>query len=301
MIGSPTFEQWRSAGKHVSYRQQPVFIVEHGSPGRGETLVCLHGFPTASWDWHALWPALCRRFGYVIAPDLMGHGWSGKPHRWEYSIFDQADLVQTLLVERGVQRCHLLTHDYGDTVAQELLARHVERHERIELPPPNYIHPGLQEGRQQEPAQMPFIESICLLNGGLFPESHRPRAVQKLLLSPLGGLAARLTWESRFGSSLSAVFGPNTKPAPQQLHEFWRLLSHDDGHHLAHRLIQYVPERVANRGRWVGAMQRTRARLRLIDGAVDPRSGAHMAVRYPEVLPNPHVDQLPGIGHYPHI
>lgn len=301
MIGAPSFEQWRAAGKHVSYRQQPVFIVESGSPGRGETLVCLHGFPTASWDWHAIWPSLCRRFGYVIAPDLMGHGWSGKPRRWEYSIFDQADLIQTLLNERGVQRCHLLAHDYGDTVAQELLARHAERHEKIGLPAPRYLHPEPDGRRRREPERMPYVESACLLNGGLFPESHRARAVQKLLLSPLGALAARLTWENRFGNSLSAVFGPHTKPTQQQLHEFWRLLSHDNGHHLAHRLISYVPERTLNRERWVGVLQKTAARLRLIDGATDPVSGAHMAERYRELVPNPDVVLLPTVGHYPQL
>jgi pimeloyl-ACP methyl ester carboxylesterase len=300
MIGAPSFEQWRSAGKHVSYRQQPVFVVEHGSPGRGETLVCIHGFPTASWDWHAIWPALCRRFGYVIAPDLMGHGWSAKPLRWEYSMFDQADLIQTLLTERGVQRCHILGHDYGDSVAQELLARHVERHERNKLPAPTFIHPAIQNGRQ-EPARMPFIESVCLLNGGLFPEAHRRRLVQKLLLSPFGAVFSRLTWEGRFGASLSAIFGPNTKPNAQQIREFWRLVKHDDGHHLNHRLIQYVPERVANRERWVSAMQKTRARLRFINGAADPVSGAHMAERYRELIPHPDVVLLPGIGHYPQI
>lgn len=49
-----------------------------------------------------------------------------RPHR--YSIFEQANIVEGLLGHLGLrnQRINLLSHDYGDTVAQELLHRSLE-------------------------------------------------------------------------------------------------------------------------------------------------------------------------------
>lgn len=81
-----------------------------------------HGFPTASWDWHKLWPEFVKHYR-VIALDMIGFGFSDKPINYHYSIGDQADLQQALLTSLGISSIHLLAHDYGDTVAQELLAR----------------------------------------------------------------------------------------------------------------------------------------------------------------------------------
>ena len=105
----------------------------------------------------------------------------------------------------------------------------------------------------------------------------------------------------RFGRSLAAVFGPRTQPSAQQLQEFWQLLCHDDGLRVLPQLIGYIPERRARRARWVGALQRTPAPLRLIVGLADPVSGAPLAARYSACVPRADVVPLPGIGHYPQI
>ena len=278
---TPTFESWRADGRRFAHRGHPIFWQAGGSGGEGGTLLCIHGFPTASWDWHALWPALCKQFGRVIAPDMIGFGWSAKPYFYRYSIFDQADLHENLLRAEGVRRYHILAHDYGDTVAQELLARHEER---------------LAAGDDSL-----VLQSVCLLNGGLFPETHRPRPVQKLLLTPLGPLLAAAMNERSFARSFSAVFGRSTRPDAAELRQFWELFAHGGGNRIAHKLIRYIPERRANRARWVEALQRTALPLRVIDGPVDPVSGAHMVERYRELVPNPDTVLLPGIGHYPQV
>jgi len=68
-----------------------------------------------------------------------------------------------------------------------------------------------------------------------------------------------------------------------------------------HRLIRYMPERVRQRERWVTAMQRCDVPLRVVDGAADPISGAHMVARYRELIPTPDTVLLEGIGHYPQV
>jgi len=66
-------------------------------------------------------------------------------------------------------------------------------------------------------------------------------------------------------------------------------------------LIWYMQDRIDNRERWVGAMQKTQVPLRVIDGVVDPISGVHMTERYKELIPNPDIVLLDDIGHFPLI
>ncbi len=49
----------------------------HRTEGEGPALLLVHGFPSASWDWHPMWPELTARFR-AIAGDRIGYGWSDK-------------------------------------------------------------------------------------------------------------------------------------------------------------------------------------------------------------------------------
>jgi pimeloyl-ACP methyl ester carboxylesterase len=280
---SSAFDAWRAAGKNLRYRGHDIF---YRVDGAGPTLLAIHGFPSASWDWWPMWPALTARFR-VVACDMIGFGWSAKPRAYDYSILDQADLHEALAREVGVTEAHVLAHDYGDTVAQELLARHHDL-----------------AGRRASTGGGPGgirLRSVCFLNGGLFPEVHRPRFVQKLLASRIGPLVGRLSSKRAFSSGMTAIFGPKTPPSRQFLDELWTLLEHEDGRRVLHKIIGYMAERRAHRERWVGALVNATIPLRVIDGAVDPVSGAHMVARYRELVPNPDTVLLPTIGHYPQV
>ncbi|MFJ2547285.1 alpha/beta fold hydrolase [Pseudomonas sp. NPDC087612] len=262
---------WRTRGLNFSFRGQTI---RYWSAGQGEPLLLIHGFPTASWDWHYLWAPLAQRFR-VIACDMLGFGDSAKPLHHDYSLLEQADLQQALLAHLQVEQpVHVLGHDYGGSVAQELLARH-------------------HEGRVQ-------IASCVFLNGGLFPERHRPLMIQKLLLSRLGWLVGRSFGRDDLVRHVTQIYGPCTHPSESALDDYWSLIASNRGTRILHKLIAYLPERVAHRERWVGAMQAEGVPLRLINGAVDPVSGAHMLERYQELVPNADTVMLQGIGHYPH-
>ncbi len=276
---STNLRQWRALGVFHRFGDHSIFLREAGDVTR-PVLLLLHGFPTASFDWQPIWSELGDRF-HLLAPDLLGFGFSSKPRNHRYSVLGQADLIESLLREREIARVHVLAHDLGDSVAQELLARHEHRQFLGEA--------GLR------------IDSICFLNGGLFPEAHRPRPIQRLLASPIGPLLAPLLNRKRFARSFSAVFGARTLPSAELLDDCWALVAHDDGQRLAPQLLGYIAERRRRRAEWVGAMQATRVPLRLIDGLDDPVSGAHLVARYRELLSVPDVVELPGIGHYPQI
>jgi pimeloyl-ACP methyl ester carboxylesterase len=268
---------WLAKGGSMDYRGHRIFVRAEG-PAGAPALLLIHGFPTASWDWEALWPQLAGRWR-VMAPDLIGFGLSAKPGRYRYSLVDQADLCEAVLRHFGVDRYHVLAHDYGDSVAQELLARQA---------------PAERGGR-------PRMQSLCFLNGGLFPETHRPLTIQKLLMSPLGPLVGRLSSRNRIAASMRRIFGPDSQPDEALLDDFWALISHGGGQRIMHKLIRYMEERRAQRPRWVGALQAAAVPLKLIDGAADPISGAHMAARYEQLVPAADVTLLEGVGHYPQV
>jgi pimeloyl-ACP methyl ester carboxylesterase len=268
---------WKREGRTFSFEAHRIFYRDEGA---GDVLLCLHGFPTSSWDWSRLWPQLTSRFR-VIAPDMLGYGFSDKPSRHVYSVLEHATLTERLMESLGITHVHVLSHDYSVSVVQELLARQLEQEKAGRT--------GL------------VLRSSCFLNGGLFPEVHQPRLIQRLLASPVGPLVSRLLTQRSFERSFTAVFGERTRPSPQELKEFWEVITHNGGSRITHRLIRYMEDRRRHRERWTDALQRTRVPLRMVNGAVDPVSGAHMAARYRELVPHPDIVSLEGIGHYPMV
>lgn len=267
-------EEWRAGGTFYNYRNHSIF--HRLSKPSDEILLCLHGFPTSSHDYHKIWNNLIREFA-VLSYDLIGYGFSAKPSDFNYTTFNQTDLLQSLLEHLRIKRVHILAHDYGNTITQELLARAEEK-------------------------QLNFaIESICLLNGALFPETHRPIAAQKLLISPLGFLFARFISDEKFKRSLSGIFGESTKPTKSELDDFLKVFRNNGGRRIAHKLIRYMRERAVYRERWVGALQRTKIPFRFISGLADPVSGAHLVRRFREIMPQTDIIELVDIGHFPHF
>ncbi len=238
-------------------------------------LLLIHGYPTSSWDWTFVWRDLSRHFR-LAALDMLGFGLSEKPRDIVYSIFMQADFQEALLEHLGVSEAHILAHDYGDTVAQELLARHND-------------------------GSLSFlIRSVVFLNGGLFPEQHRARPIQKLGLSPLGFLLGLMMTRARLRIAFNEIYGPGAKASDAEIDAHWSMISEGGGTRILHKLLRYIPERRHNRARWVGALQEAAIPLRLINGGADPVSGAHLYRHFREHVPDADAVLLDEIGHYPH-
>ena len=275
-----TLQQWLAQGRFLDWQGQQVFVVDSADqdPAAGEkpVLLLVHGYPTSSWDFSHLWTQLSDSFR-VIAADLLGLGFSSKPRPHRYCMAEQADLMEFVLQQAAVQNCHVLAHDYGDTVVQELLARDLQR------PQSRY-------------------QSVILLNGGLFPETHHARTMQKLMAGPLGPLLARLTSRSKLLGTFCSVFGANSQPDEPTLEAVWQLVNYNHGLLVLPPLLGYIAERRQFRERWVKALREARMPLALVNGSADPVSGAHMVARFREVVGDQHfIRELPGIGHYPQL
>lgn len=272
---TPQLKQWQAMGQMRQLGAHAMFCVDSGERDRPAMLL-IHGFPTASWDWHKVWAPLHQHYR-LLTWDMLGFGFSAKPNPHRYSIHEQADLAEAFLSSAGVQQCHVVAHDYGDTVAQELLAR-----------------------QNESPAWQCL--SMTFLNGGLFPETHRALVTQRLLLSPLGPFINALAGRRQFDRAMTRVFGANTPPSASELDNFWALIQHNNGKHLFHNLITYMRDRKQHRERWVQALQRSALPLGLINGSTDPVSGAHMVARYKELSCRlDYLRQLPEVGHYPQV
>lgn len=268
-------EKWKSGGSFFGFRGHEIFYRRSGSGDK--VLLCLHGFPTSSYDYHKIWDGLAEDFD-LIAFDMIGYGFSDKPKAFSYTTFDQADILEALLEELKIDRFHILSHDYGNTITQELLARDLEAKRAYE------------------------IESICFMNGALFPETHRPILAQRLLISPVGALFGRLIPESAFKRSLASVFGPGTQPTESELDDFMMLFNHNGGKRISHKLIRYMTERTKYRERWVNALETMPQPFRFINGLSDPVSGRHLVLRFRELFPDQtDIIELEDIGHFPHF
>lgn len=273
---SLSLDAWRRLGEQFRLLDHELFVIDSG-PGPLPTLFLIHGFPTASWDWAPAWPVLIERFR-VVALDLLGFGFSDKPSPHAYTIAEQASLCEALISELGLDDIHVIAHDYGDTVAQELLARQ---------------NAGTGVGRWR---------SLFLLNGGLFPETHRPRPIQQLLLTPLGSLITRLSSRRLFERNLHAVFGPEAPPSASLLEDYWTLLNAGDRRAPLHELMRYLPEREMHRERWTRALQESVVPVGLLNGSLDPVSGAHMVARYRELIEREDfIDEARALGHFPQV
>ena len=145
------------------------------------------------------------------------------------------------------------------------------------------------------------LGKMVFLNGGIFPDFHRPRASQKIGVSPLGFLFSLLINRERFGKAFSEVFGPNTQPSATELDEFWEQISHKNGHRIQHKLLAYMRDRQTHKDRWRAALEGNQDRIGLINGALDPVSGKHAYDRWREVVPNARHHLIENVGHYPQV
>jgi pimeloyl-ACP methyl ester carboxylesterase len=97
--------------------------IEYEVTGAGRPVVLLHGFPDSGRLWRHQVPALAEAGFQVIVPDLRGYGRSDQPEAVEsYSIPFLAGDVLAVLAELGIERAHVVGHDWGAALAWGLAA-----------------------------------------------------------------------------------------------------------------------------------------------------------------------------------
>ncbi|MEM1053748.1 MAG: alpha/beta hydrolase [Pseudomonadota bacterium] len=265
---------WRQKARYFDFQGHQIAYWTSGNRSE-RPLLLVHGYPTCAFDWVSVWEQL-RADHHLIACDMLGFGLSDKP-KSGYSIHKQADLQEAFLAHLGIDEFDALVHDYGVSVGQELLAR------------------------QQDGTGAQCLGKCVFLNGGIFPAQHRPVLMQKIGVSPFGFLLGLLINRESFGKSFSQVFGPDTKPSPEELDDFWGFISYNSGNRIMHKLLHYIADRRTHKERWEGALVGAESKIGLINGALDPVSGKHAYDKWREVVPDARHHLLPNVGHYPQV
>ncbi|HVN84783.1 MAG TPA: alpha/beta fold hydrolase [Candidatus Binatia bacterium] len=115
--------------EHVSIHGHRVAF---RTAGTGPVVLLIHGMAGSSATWRHVLPALAQRFT-VLAPDLLGHGESGKPRRGEYALAAHANVLRDLLNVLGHQRATFVGQSLGGGIAMQLAYQFPERCERLVL------------------------------------------------------------------------------------------------------------------------------------------------------------------------
>lgn len=275
---TPVMTAWKNGGAYFKFKTHNIFYrVEKGSNSAGGPVLTIHGFPTSSHDWSKVLGGLEKQHSDVVLFDMIGFGLSDKPVDHEYSIMEQADIAEELLKKLKITQVHLLSHDYGDTVALELLARFNQKATNLK------------------------ILSLCLSNGGIFPETNFPRPSQRLLTIPyLGAVLCRLSFYRAFKRGVGEVFGVNTQPTESEFRDFYSAILHNSGYIINYKLLGYIAERSQHKDRWVGSLLQTHIPVHMIYGPADPVNPSVFISHYKKTVPKHGITVLSAeISHYP--
>lgn len=278
-------EAWRDRGGFLSTPDGDVFFIDTGVPSaigsdpEAPPLLVIHGFPTSSFDFRGVIDRLSesRR---VILFDQIGFGLSDKPDR-RYGIHLHADTTEAVIGELGLSCFDLLTHDMGDSVGGELLARHLER------------------------GTVSTVGRRVLTNGSIYLEMAQLTIGQQLLMSLPDEATGEIPVDNFVGGVTGTFAGASDVDHIDSL-AHGLLGQNNGGLSLMARLIRYLEDRQAEEARFTGAIETHPSPLHIVWGDLDPVAVGDMAGRLAErtrLRGQGHlsVEILDGVGHYPMI
>ena len=250
-------------GQTVTYRRA----------GEGPAVLLIHGITSSSRTWREVIPGLAEDFD-VIAPDLLGHGRSGKP-RGDYSLGAYASGLRDLLAMLDIDRVTVVGHSLGGGIAMQFAYQFPERLERLVLVDSGGL--GEEVSMVLRAATLPGAELVLPLLFGPVPRAAG-RAIGTLL--------------GRLGLKASA----NTRGLVEGLDSLGDAAARRAFVHTARSVIDPAGQRVDARDRLylsrdVPAMLIWGECDRIIP--VAHGRGAH------ELMPHSRFEVFPGAGHFP--
>ena len=123
----------RLHGVHSEFTTVNGYKMHYLVGGSGRPLVLVHGLGSRALDWANLMPQLIDGGHRVYALDLLGYGQSAQPKSGDYSIADQASMVQGFLDSQHLQQVDLAGWSMGGWIAMRVALQHPERIRRLVL------------------------------------------------------------------------------------------------------------------------------------------------------------------------
>ncbi len=266
-------EEWKSKGAFTKVYEHSIFTIHHQTVK--PTIAFLHGYPSASYDYYKVLPYLENEFSYVIH-DHLGFGLSDKPTNYSYSLLEQAEIAIELWKQLGLKEIHLVSHDYGTTVANEIIVRKLQGFEPVK------------------------IKSVTFCNGSMHIELAHLKLVQKILKHPyFGKYIVALMNKRMFIKTMQDIWFDKNLCDVDEMNELWNLLMMNAGKDVLHKISQYNNERVKYWHRWIPALTLLDIPTHILWAQQDPIAVKAIAEQLHKEIPNSVYTKIDNCGHYP--
>ena len=248
-------------GVQSPYRQS-------GPTDSSEAVVFLHGNPGSAEDWADLLARVARH-ARAVAPEMPGYGRADRPRAFDYTVEGYARHFDGVLGELGVDRAHVVLHDFGGPWGLLWAAEHPER-----------------------------VGSVTLINTGVLV-GYRWHRFARIWQTPvLGELFMAAANKKVLARSLNAT---NPKPLPKEFIDTIDSFM-DRGHKRAVLKLYRATKEVDAKSR---AMQAALAphdhSCQVVWGAADRFLPVKFAAKQRDAFPSAKVSVLEGCGHWPMI
>ena len=242
--------------------------------GSGPAILLVHGIAGRAENWDPLIPALAREHT-VIAPDLPGHGLSGKPPG-DYSIGALASAMRDLLVYLGHERATVMGHSLGGGVAMQYAYMFPERCERLVLISSGGLGPDVS----------PILRAAALPGADLF-------------LTLTAGAATAV------GAPVGRLLGAVGLRPSADVAEVARGFASLADAETRMAFLSTLRSVIGTKGQRVDASNRLYLAAEMptliVWGEDDPIIPAHHGERAHERMPGSHLRIFSGAGHMPHF
>lgn len=141
LLSRPRDVEWVRHARQLHHPQNSWFAMIDGMRvhyqdfGKEDNppIVMIHGFTASNFIWSDVVKPVASNGFRVIAPDLIGYGFSDKPRKFEYTIDAQARTVVHLLDALGIEKAVFVGSSYGAAVAATIALDFSDRVERLVL------------------------------------------------------------------------------------------------------------------------------------------------------------------------
>jgi pimeloyl-ACP methyl ester carboxylesterase len=266
-------EDWKQKGQPIDVYGHPVFYIQHHIDK--PTICFLHGYPSASYDYLHVLPLLEEDFSYVIH-DQLGYGFSSKPDNYSYSLIEQAEVAIELWRKLGLKEIHLVSHDYGTSVANEIVVRRLRGFEPVK------------------------IKSVTFCNGSMHIELAKLKLVQKLMKHTFWGkYMAALSNKRSFTQTMRSIWYDKSKFNKEEIENLYDLLRLNSTNAIFHKVSLYNNERVKYWHRWIGNLPNLDIPAHVLWAQQDPIAVKTIAEQLAKEIPNAVYTKIDNCGHYP--
>jgi pimeloyl-ACP methyl ester carboxylesterase len=240
-------------------------MIEAGPSDAREAIIFVHGNPGASSDWTALVQA-AGELGRAVAFDLPGFGGAKAPAGFGYDVTAYAEFIEAAREQLGIERVHLVLHDFGGPFGLVWGLGHAER-----------------------------WASVTLLNVGVMP-GYVWHSMAKRWRTPVLGELTQ-AWIPRAGWRRVMQRG-NPKGLPEQFVETMYDNYDRETRNTVLKLYRATPDPGKTAGEIGPAIARLRKPALVIWGAKDQFIGVEYAERQREFFDVEQVAVLPDSGHW---